>query len=332
MKSIPWFYRLLALLFLAGCSSFQLETPAPYVPVSSITRTAPAALPTASPLPATPTAGDNLPVVLPAATSTVEASPTAAAQQPTETPRPQATAAGCTRAGEVRSFSIDSRTLGRPLTGRVYLPPCYDSARPGGYPVLYLLHGQSYDDTMWLNLGVDKAADRMIQAGEIRPLIMVMPREVYFLQDVSASSFGSAVLDTLLPWVDANFAVCSLRTCQAIGGISRGAYWALKIGLGHWPLFISAGGHSLPEGPYSYAKVKILLQAMPADQPTRLTIDSGNQDEYHDAAARYDALLTDAGYPHDWVVPSGGHTPAYWKAQVENYLRWYAAGWVVPEK
>jgi enterochelin esterase-like enzyme len=238
-----------------------------------------------------------------------------------------ATPQACQQAGAVGDFEIDSEPLGRTLPGKIYLPPCYDPGLPGGYPVLYLLHGQSYDQSMWLDLGAAQIADRLIQSGQIDPMIMVMPREEYYLQDPAESQFRNALIESLIPWVDASYNTCSQRACRAIGGISRGAYWAIKLGLSDWQYFISAGAHSLPGGPYSYTKIKIYMNAMPPDQRTRLAVDIGSGDGYHKTAQQYVELLAKAGYPVDWHDPEGIHNPDYWQAHVEEYLRWYGQGW-----
>ena len=57
---------------------------------------------------------------------------------------------------------------------RVYLPPGYTEGTRH-YPSLYLLHGMGGSDREWQDLGIASAADRLIAAGQIAPLIIVMP-------------------------------------------------------------------------------------------------------------------------------------------------------------
>ena len=47
--------------------------------------------------------------------------------------------------------------LPRSLPFRIYLPPCYGQPEIRDYPVLYLLHGQTYRDDQWVNLGAPVA-------------------------------------------------------------------------------------------------------------------------------------------------------------------------------
>ena len=57
----------------------------------------------------------------------------------------------------------------------IYLPPDYEiSLRE--YPVLYLLHGMSDDQTGWIQFGeVLHITDAAIRAGIASPMIIVMP-------------------------------------------------------------------------------------------------------------------------------------------------------------
>ena len=62
----------------------------------------------------------------------------------------------------------------------VYFPPCYDENLAGGYPTLYLLHGQTFDDNMWLDLGAGEAADELTISGTANPFLMVLPYEEFY--------------------------------------------------------------------------------------------------------------------------------------------------------
>src|SRR5262245_32561407 len=78
-------------------------------------------------------------------------------------------------ASQLESRTFESAALGRPMPYLLYLPPGYaTSARR--YPVLYMLHGMGGTDSQWRSLGLLDAADRMIRAREIQPLIIVMPQ------------------------------------------------------------------------------------------------------------------------------------------------------------
>src|SRR5258708_8099 len=76
--------------------------------------------------------------------------------------------------GRVLTDQIPSRSLGRPIPYSVYLPDAKPAA--GRLPVLYLLHGRGDDETTWRIKGdIVATLDRKIAAGEMRPMIVVMP-------------------------------------------------------------------------------------------------------------------------------------------------------------
>jgi enterochelin esterase-like enzyme len=193
--------------------------------------------------------------------------------------------------------------------------------------VLYLLHGQSMDDGAWEQFGVNIAASALIASGEAAPFLIVMPREDYYLQDMTASRYGQALLEDLVPWIDANFAACQVRTCRAIGGLSRGALWAMLLGLQNQELFGAAGGHSLPGPVMSPYYLRTLIEAMPENERIRLYLDIGQFDRYRQGAEEFRDRLEFLQIPHEWHLNQGTHNDEYWSTQVEDYLRWYAAHW-----
>ncbi len=241
----------------------------------------------------------------------------AASAAPTETVAP------CLP-GRVERHEVDSQMLHRQLSVRVYLPPCYDSRRSAGYPAIYLLHGQSMDATAWDDLGAVAAANRLITNRDAPPFLMVMPQEDYYLQDIQESAYGDAVVAEVVPWVDASFNTCATRSCRAVGGISRGATWAVMIGFENPGLFASVGAHSLPFPPMSSSRLHTLIDAAP-NGPPALRIDIGNADPYLSDAKRFETSLQLVDLPHEWLVRDGTHNADYWQAHMEEYLRWYVS-------
>ena len=120
---------------------------------------------------------------------------------------------------EVSEFS--TVLLPEPMVYRIYLPPCYDEQPELAYPVLYLIHGQTYTDTQWDRLGVPEIADRLIAAGEVAPFIVVMPRDRVW-REPAEDHFGMAVEQSLIPWVDEHYRTIPDRAHRAVGGLSRG--------------------------------------------------------------------------------------------------------------
>ncbi len=77
------------------------------------------------------------------------------------------------------------------------------------------------------------------------PFLIVMPRDRLWEQPEN-DPFGEVVVEKLIPLIDRNYRSLSERSYRAVGGLSRGAGWAVHLGLSHWELFGAIGGHSLP--------------------------------------------------------------------------------------
>jgi len=214
------------------------------------------------------------------------------------------------------------------LEYRLYLPPCYDELPDQHYPVLYLIHGQSFDDTQWERLGMFATADRLIANGEISPLIIVLPRDRLWLQPTE-SNFAQAIVDELIPTVDDQYRTIPERGYRAVGGLSRGASWAIHLALNYWPYFSALGGHSPPVFWADIPYIKVWLDAIPLDSMPRIYLDMGDNDrpEIVESATWFEQLLTERNILHEWHLFQGYHEEAYWAAHVEDYLRWYAASW-----
>jgi enterochelin esterase-like enzyme len=260
-------------------------------------------------------------------------------QSPTSTPivilkttplPPTPTSVPCQQTqGSVSRVSFESAELGEEFTFSIYTPPCYDPALPAGYPVVYLLHGQSQDDLFWFDLGAAGIADTAIQSGR-KPFVMVMPYEVDNYAPVPDSNFGAAVVEELIPYVEANYAVCKTRDCRAIGGISHGAGWAVHIAAMNIDLFGSVGAHSVGFFAGDSYRIDRLRKTMSPGEFPRFYIDRGEKDYLASEIDALDRTLTRNGIPHEFIVQPGSHSASYWKAHIQEYLLWYMDGWDPP--
>jgi enterochelin esterase-like enzyme len=223
---------------------------------------------------------------------------------------------------------MPSTLLSKPLTFSIYLPPCYSDHPEALYPVLYMLHGQGFTDDQWVRLGATQAADQLISSGQARPFLIVMPyEENSTLSDPNTSHFGDALVSELVPWIDAHYPTCSQRICRAIGGSSRGAAWAVRIGLTHPALFAFIGAHSLPPFIGDLYQAEYWLRDIPAGQMPQLYLDIGRSDMYMPDARRFEQVLSDHHVPHVWLLNNGSHDEVYWGAHVTEYMQWYVSNW-----
>ena len=272
--------------------------------------------------PPTPTLAN--PTATLAATSPTDHTPT---PQPTRaataTPRPSRTPCA-ERRGRVASLAVPSPTLRYAIDARVYLPPCY-TANEKRYPVLYLIHGLNYTEDQWERLGVAATADTLIAAGEIAPLIIVMPR------DRKDTRLDPAFIDDLVPYVDEHYRTVALRSHRAIGGLSRGAGWSVHLGLRYPGVFGRVGAHSPAVFFGDENNVLAYARAVARDGPVpALYVDVGHNDGNRQSAFWLDQVFTWFDFGHRYLVQPGGHTERYWSAHVDDYLRFYAADWLKP--
>ncbi len=255
-------------------------------------------------------------------------SPTASAAQPTSLPPSPTPTANCIfDGGQLERSSFTSQINEELLSYQVYLPPCYGSLNePTGYPVIYLLHGLLFDSDQWIRIGVTETMDALIADGVIPPTILVMPQETHNLPP-QRSQFDDMVTQELIPWIDSVYDTRPEKAFRAIGGVSRGAGWAVRIGFENIGLFTKVGAHSLPLFEADGGKITAWLIQTPKEDLPEVFIDIGRDDQEWQTAQTFANQLDEANIPHEWYLFTGGHTENYWRSHLEQYLRWYTRDW-----
>jgi enterochelin esterase-like enzyme len=239
------------------------------------------------------------------------------------------TATAClAKTGEITELELESEILDNELIFRVYTPPCYAEYKNEAFPVLYLIHGQTFTDDQWDRLGADEMADQLIISGDLAPFIIVMPFD-HSSQQPSIDHFGEAFIEELLPWIDENYRTIQDRDSRAVGGLSRGASWAFHFALLHPELFGAVGGHSPPIFVEDAPHIRGWLNGIPAELMPRIWLDIGERDQQVilESAKWFADILDDFDIPHEWHLFAGNHDEVYWSRHVELYLRWYAQFW-----
>ncbi|MEQ8968246.1 MAG: alpha/beta hydrolase family protein [Azospirillaceae bacterium] len=122
------------------------------------------------------------------------------------------------------------------LAYSVYLPPGYDAESARRFPVLYLLHGYGASDREWLEAAdLPAVLDGLIAAGEIAPVIAVMPdagKSWYVdsaANDGEAAAYETAIVEDLVAEVDARFRTRADPAARAVTGVSMGGFGALRL-------------------------------------------------------------------------------------------------------
>jgi enterochelin esterase-like enzyme len=256
-------------------------------------------------------------------TLTPEPTSTNTSLPPSETPT--STPLAClSQPGQVEERLLESTDP--PQAYFIYLPPCYDEKTDQRYPVLYLLHGQTYTADQWIRLGAVESIDKLILSGEARPFIVVFPDDHYWYSP-AGTTFGQRLVGDLIPYIDSTYRTLPNRDYRAIGGMSRGAGWSLQLGLTRPDLFSVLGLHSLAVFQNDGTRIEGWLDAIPPGSHLSIFMDIGEDDQELKKARAVEAKLTEAGFPHEWHLYQGAHTEEYWGEHVEEYLRWYAEQW-----
>lgn len=207
----------------------------------------------------------------------------------------------------------------------IYFPKCYFADESTRYPVLYLLHGQTYTAEQWIDLGVVEHAAALMDAGEIPPFLIVMPLDRLSWDLVENDPFGDVLIDEFIDFIDAEYRTLPEREFRALGGLSRGAGWTIRLGLQNAELFGALGIHSPAIFQRDASKLDDWLREIPADEMPLIFFDIGDRDTGLADALRFADLLAQMGIVHEWHLYAGWHDDAYWQEHVEEYLRWYGA-------
>jgi enterochelin esterase-like enzyme len=257
------------------------------------------------------------------------------------------------------SLKVKSATLGKEVEYSIYLPSDYETSNRR-YPVLYLLHGYTDDETAWTQFGeANLIADRLLQAGEIPSMIIVMPDAGVSWYVNSADGkvlYEDFFIKELIPHVDATYRSRSSKEFRAVAGLSMGGHGSLIMAMKHPELFVAAA--PLSAGIFTEEEVI----AMPDDNwnrvfgppygkdlkgKERLTphlfqnwilkiVESANADDLKKVAYYIDcgdgdflikgnmalhAALIDKKVPHEFRVRDGEHNWDYWRTALPEVLK-----------
>jgi enterochelin esterase-like enzyme len=235
-----------------------------------------------------------------------------------------------------------ANTIGIQTSYNVLLPPGYNESTRR-YPVLYMLHGVAGDATEWQSIGLLEAADRMIQDGEIEPMLIVLPNggANYWVNHADGARWGDYLVADVVNSVDREYRTITDRSARAVGGLSMGGEGALRMAMLNPDVFAIAGAHS-PSLRTAYDQLSPELQqlygteadwraasglwlATDTDAAARLSIslDVGQDDPWRPNVELLHTRLEERGVSHRFEVLPGEHAAEYWIGNVDHYLSFY---------
>src|ERR1700712_485728 len=143
----------------------------------------------------------------------------------------------------IEQRTVKSAVLNRSVKYTVYLPADYDFSERS-YPVVYLLHGYTDDNTGWLQFGeINRYADQAIAMGTIPPMIIIMPNgdsSWYINAYDGKESYEDFFIKEFMPSVEKAYRIKAEKKYRGIAGLSMGGYGTLFYLMKHPELF-SAG-------------------------------------------------------------------------------------------
>lgn len=269
-------------------------------------------------------------------------------------------AMGFSQGGKVKeSLKIEGTLLGKPLEYSIYLPPGYDTS-DRSYPVLYLLHGYSDDETGWVQFGeVARIADEGIEKGEVSPVIIVMPngKVTWYCNDYKmANPWEDTFIKEFIPSIEKTYRIRSKKEFRAISGLSMGGYGSLMLAMRYPDLFSSCVAFSsgtftdqeivaMPDNNYKMYFGDIfgqdlkgekrisdnwkahsplhLIYDVPKDKlkGIRFYIDCGDDDFLFEGNSQLHIQMRKQDIPHEYRTRQGGHEWGYWRTGLVEGLK-----------
>ncbi|HET7475887.1 MAG TPA: alpha/beta hydrolase family protein [Dermatophilaceae bacterium] len=245
-------------------------------------------------------------------------------------------------------FYAETLELGTSMT--VLLPQPAESqiglasaGRSGPPPVLYLLHGLSDDDTMWLR---STSIERYAAAYGLAVVMPQVHRSFYTDMAHDGGRYWTFVSEELPAVVERFFNVSQRREDTFVAGLSMGGFGALKWALHQPDRFAAAaslsgvtdvaelrrlgdreplmrnvfGGRTVAEAGGDLVGL-LGTVADPASLP--LYVCCGTEDEHLiDGNRRFAAAARGQGFDVTSDFGPGEHEWGYWDAQIQDVLAW----------
>ena len=249
---------------------------------------------------------------------------------------------------------VKSAIMGKDVKYTIYLPAGYETSERS-YPVVYLLHGYSDDDTGWLQFGeINRLADKAIADGTIPPMIIVMPDgfvSFYMNSYDGKEKYEDFFVKEFMPKIEKDYRIKAQKRYRGISGLSMGGYGSMNLALRNPELFAAAaplsgafydentiinmdeanwtraygqlygrdlkGADRLTKTFFENSPIKI-VETKSADElkKVRYWIDCGDDDFLTKGNCLLHVALTEKKIPHEFRMREGGHTWDYWRTGI----------------
>jgi enterochelin esterase family protein len=239
--------------------------------------------------------------------------------------------------GSITHSQYTSKSVGAERDYYVYTPPRYDPKRKDPYPVVFLLHGLTEEASAWFTVGkANVIADNYIAEGKLKPVVMVATLGYGTTADINRlysdkplqlshlARYTDALLNEIMPRIEADYHVSRQQKDRAIAGLSMGGAETMSIGLNYPERFAYVGG-------FSPALVMLdtdLAKAYPALNPKMngqyklIYFSCGTEDNLINGSVALKEYLDGKGVKAEFVRTPGKHVwPVFRRAFAAFALR-----------
>lgn len=259
----------------------------------------------------------------------------------------------------LEGLHYSSAILGRDVNYAAYLPPDY-AVSTRRYPVVYLLHGYTDDESAWIQFGeVNMAVDRAIAEREIPPMIIVMPDGgvTFYINDhQNKVRYEDMFIQEFIPHIDTTYRTRPGKEFRGISGLSMGGWGSLLMAMRHPDLFAACAAFSSAiwiDEDYMGIEDKMYTRILsplfgsglvgkdrltphyraynPLDlaktraveslKKVRYYIDCGDDDFLFKGNAALHIILIERKIPHEFRARDGAHTWSYWRTGIVDGLK-----------
>lgn len=250
------------------------------------------------------------------------------------------------RGNGLRFLTIPSPALqGR---GDVTLFVPRHEAESESLPLVLLLHGVYGSHWAWaLDGEAHITAQRLIDAGRIRPMVLAMPSDGLFGDGSgyfahNGVDYEGWIVNDVVRCVQDVVPELSVDSPLFIAGLSMGGFGALRLAAKHGSRFVAASAHSafteaahlcsfLKVAPAVYGNASQeelgIIHWMKSNREClpRIRFDCGLNDDFLPLNRQLHRAMNDLSIDHVYEEYRGGHTWDYWKLYIEKTLLFFEA-------
>lgn len=256
-------------------------------------------------------------------------------------------------------ITLKSEILQKEVRYTIYLPFDYQSSERY-YPVVYLLHGYTDDDTGWLQFGeANMIADDAIAKREIPPMILVMPDAgvSWYINDFEGKvKYEDFFIKEFIPYIESTYRIRAKKQYRAVSGLSMGGFGSLTYAIKYPEMFSSCAAFSaavytkeqiVNHSQNRWNHIEAVMYGKNLEGEERLTkhllnnniqeiirtkyddkmksvryyIDCGDGDVLIHGNWELNKLMLEKEFNHEFRVRDGVHNWDYWRTGLKDGLK-----------